>query len=173
MYKKICGNCRYRVPGKKCFAFPSGIPDDIWDGKVLHDKHVEGQVVGYYFELKDHLKKLSRKREIRELYLSNVSESRKRELPNLILNKVKMDYPEIDVFDIIIFDITIFDNRIYKLNEFHFLIEGIKLNLSIPNISSTIFAHAQEIIDAEKTDINRLVLNIKPGIQYEYQFCKV
>lgn len=46
-----CFNCRHYNGGKKCNAFPGGIPDLVFDDVVIHDRPLEGNN-GKVFELK-------------------------------------------------------------------------------------------------------------------------
>lgn len=44
-----CAVCKNYVLGKKCWAFPDGIPDDVFKDRVTHDHVIEGQFGEYVF----------------------------------------------------------------------------------------------------------------------------
>jgi hypothetical protein len=49
----MCVSCKHfdqEAPGRKCAAFPDGIPDDIWDSRFDHRKAHSGDH-GIRFEL--------------------------------------------------------------------------------------------------------------------------
>jgi hypothetical protein len=53
MYIPICPSCKhYRQSGEKttCAAFPDGIPDDVFVGKIYHKHPIEGDR-GVQFEM--------------------------------------------------------------------------------------------------------------------------
>lgn len=50
-----CYGCIRRYPGsRQCQAFPDGIPDDIYLGKVIHDKPYEGDHGLMYISIDDY-----------------------------------------------------------------------------------------------------------------------
>ena len=48
-----CSKCANYITQKKCFAFPYGIPNDIWFDKIKHDKPMEGDKGIIYEDIKD------------------------------------------------------------------------------------------------------------------------
>ena len=40
----LCMQCRYFrfLPGRPCDAFPEGVPDDIWEGRITHNHSTPG-----------------------------------------------------------------------------------------------------------------------------------
>lgn len=45
-----CAICKNYVLGKKCWAFPNGIPKAVFENKVIHDHVLEGQSDNYVFK---------------------------------------------------------------------------------------------------------------------------
>jgi hypothetical protein len=44
-----CAICKNYVLGKKCWAFPNGIPKAVFENKVIHDHVLDGQSDNYVF----------------------------------------------------------------------------------------------------------------------------
>jgi hypothetical protein len=44
MYSSVCGKCKHlNIFNLNCPAFPKGIPDNLLEGKIQHDKPIKGQ----------------------------------------------------------------------------------------------------------------------------------
>ncbi len=52
IFGQSCGNCTHYQGKQSCTAFPAGIPNDIFLGKVIHDHPVPGDH-GILFEPKN------------------------------------------------------------------------------------------------------------------------
>lgn len=45
-----CMCCRNYILGKKCWAFPNGIPSEVFENKVTHDHKITGQNGKFTFQ---------------------------------------------------------------------------------------------------------------------------
>lgn len=46
----ICTKCKHYMHYKKCKAFPSGIPNEIYNGWIVHTEKIRIQQGDYVFE---------------------------------------------------------------------------------------------------------------------------
>jgi len=113
-----CIICTHRRSGKRCLAFPEGIPYNIFSGVVLHDKILDDQLGGYVFVPMDRFRKyLPREKENIDDFKQEI-DILKDEISVLFLDSISTQLDIEDNWNFIMYDIGIYKHNMYMIYSF-------------------------------------------------------
>lgn len=164
-----CIKCTHRIRGRKCSAYPDGVPFKIFSGEIPHDQVFDGQVEDYVYNPKDKYIIYDLEREAVKSLPSSYVKALESEITQLFYDNLSSQGLFSNGWNFAKLDFELLGNYGGRINELYVITKGEKVVVDKP-LKTLLIDKLTELLKANNSHSNRVKLTMQNDCPAVFKF---